>query len=561
MPIFQEAAVPNVHLNRSLHLALTHFRGKGLRSLVVLEEGQIFSLDLLWFFVQLLPVIRRDSSILCASAWNENGLAPYAADLTVLLRSDGFSSTAWLMEMDVLKALLPQWAKERASWRDWLLEQLRKSKKQCLVPEVSRVASATADCLRPELRPGPDAQALVEALRRQNAPVTASPSTCSGDEVQLERQSMRSVISGQLRSFLGDVMRMEASSFEDWFLWRWPGRQGMFYSQPLASVAELDAYLGYQPAFEEPEHARQVLSHAPLRLVLAAKATERGSWPHIAQHFGLSTDRPKGSYQGVIRLWWRNRLLYLVVDPNSPLLWSTERYQSSWRLGSGAPSPKLSGAHFAEHAKDPQLPAHRPIPPGAVLSAAPLGESCSRHCEAQGHVCVDGDLIAVAACAPPLTLSFGCNICEEEAASAAFPGLHRDTGRCGAGQKAPGAPQSSMMAADCSASAPRVRRFCVCRVALVQSPLLGKTHLRLRSPGLHFAHEMKKSNVDVASADRLEAFRTAMIKARPDALAKLNLFAEQNSLPEAPMLEYSNGNGIEHKEQNGHKTFPCTKAT
>ncbi|CAK9038933.1 unnamed protein product [Durusdinium trenchii] len=76
MPIFQEAAVPNVHLNRSLHLALTHFRGKGLRSLVVLEEGQIFSLDLLWFFVQLLPVIRRDSSILCASAWNENGLAP-----------------------------------------------------------------------------------------------------------------------------------------------------------------------------------------------------------------------------------------------------------------------------------------------------------------------------------------------------------------------------------------------------------------------------------------------------------------------------------------------------
>eukprot|EP00913_Durusdinium_trenchii_P030406 g28482.t1 len=197
-----------------------------------------------------------------------------------------------------------------------------------------------------------DTESVTEEVE-QNAPVTASPSTCSGDEVQLERQSMRSVISGQLRSFLGDVMRMEASSFEDWFLWRWPGRQGM----------------------------------------------------------------PKGSYQGVIRLWWRNRLLYLVVDPNSPLLWSTERYQSSWRLGSGAPSPKLSGAHFAEHAKDPQLPAHRPIPPGAVLSAAPLGESCSRHCEAQGHVCVDGDLIAVAACAPPLTLSFGCNICEEEARS------------------------------------------------------------------------------------------------------------------------------------------------
>eukprot|EP00434_Breviolum_minutum_P037737 symbB.v1.2.033465.t2/scaffold4158.1/size77177/2 len=75
-----------------------------------------------------------------------------------------------------------------------------------------------------------------------------------------------------------------------------------------------------------------------------------------------------------------------------------------------------------------------------------------------------------------------------EAATSAFPGLHRDTGRCAAGQRAPGAPHSRVMAGDCSASMPRVRRFCVCRLPLVASQSLGGgTNLRLRSPGLHFA--------------------------------------------------------------------------
>eukprot|EP00435_Cladocopium_sp_Y103_P073487 s72_g43.t2 len=532
-PIFQQAAQGSPHVRRSLEFARKHFAGKEMTSLLVLEEGQIFSLELLWFFVQLLPVLRHDESIFCASAWNENGLAPYVADLTVLHRSDNFSSIAWMLELRRVQPLLAAWKQEN-DWRNWLQQHMVDAKQQCIFPEVSRVGLASADCLRPSSGPSANAAAAaahVAKLRQLNVPVTAAPSTkCTEEEVQSQRVSLRSVTSGQLRGFLGDVLRMQAQSYEEWFLWRWPGRQGMFYSQAVRSVTELDVQLGYEPAFlEDAERPRQVLVRAPLRLVLTS--APGSAWAEVAKYFGFPSDRPRATYQGVIRFWWRNVVLYLVLDPSSPLLESTERYQSTWVRsafggGAAARSPQLSPAQFKDHLKDLQRPPHRAIPPGAAISAAPLGESCLRHCEAQGQLCVDADLTAVAACAPPVTLSFGCKICEEEAVTSAFPGLHRDTGRCAAGQPAPGASDAGIMAGDCSAAAPRVRRFCVCRLPLVQSSSVGgKTHLRLKSPGLHFAHEAKTSHADVASAESLEAFKASTVKARPNTYAKLNLFS------------------------------------
>ncbi|CAJ1370310.1 unnamed protein product [Effrenium voratum] len=247
LPVFQEAAAPGPHLLRSLTFSLRHFAGKPPKALVVLEEGQIFSLDLLWFFVQLLPVMSEDDSILCASAWNENGVSPYVADPTVVYRTDGFPPIAWMLTLPKLRKLLAM-SKDK-SWKDWLPEFMQDSKRQCLFPEVPRVALATADCLRQSRRgPGVDSAVLVATLARANLPVTAMPSVkCTEEEVQLQRLSARSAISGALRTHLGDARRLEAASFQEWFLWRWPGSQGMFHSKPVASVAELEAHLDYAP--------------------------------------------------------------------------------------------------------------------------------------------------------------------------------------------------------------------------------------------------------------------------------------------------------------------------
>lgn len=53
--------------------------------------------------------------------------------------------------------------------------------------------------------------------------------------------------------------------------------------------------------------------------------------------------------------------------------------------------------------------------------------------------------------------------------------------------------------------------------------------VRLRSPGLQFAAERKKSLVDVASVERLEAFQTARLRSqRP---ANLSSFAPPRGRP------------------------------
>ncbi|CAE7236174.1 HERC1 [Symbiodinium natans] len=117
-----------------------------------------------------------------------------------------------------------------------------------------------------------------------------------------------------------------------------------------------------------------------------------GDWTAVAKYFGLAEDRPRGSYRGVIRLWWRDLVLFLVVDATSPLLDAVERVHS--RFGGKQTFPRLTAQHFRVHGADPSLPPHRPIPPGADVGPAPLGESCARHCENQGQVCVDADLSA-----------------------------------------------------------------------------------------------------------------------------------------------------------------------
>ncbi|CAE7715375.1 Pomgnt1, partial [Symbiodinium sp. CCMP2456] len=127
-PVFTEAATPGNHLHRSLKFALRHFKKGSFRALLVLEEGQLFSLDLLWFFVQLLPAFSHDETLWCASALNENAYAQYVADPTVVLRSDGFSDQAWLMPLGILNRwILPEWPEDKSLWKTWLQDLLQGS--------------------------------------------------------------------------------------------------------------------------------------------------------------------------------------------------------------------------------------------------------------------------------------------------------------------------------------------------------------------------------------------------------------------------------------------------
>ena len=72
-------------------------------------------------------MVDEDESLLCASAWNDNGSAALAKDKKRLFRSDFFPGLGWMMSEHIWRELAPKWPK--AYWDDWLREpQQRKNR-------------------------------------------------------------------------------------------------------------------------------------------------------------------------------------------------------------------------------------------------------------------------------------------------------------------------------------------------------------------------------------------------------------------------------------------------
>ncbi|CAE8620257.1 unnamed protein product, partial [Polarella glacialis] len=131
----------NARMSRHLRAALSHAlneRFPKARSLLVVEEDMEAAPDMLWFFAQLEPLLHKDENLWCISAWNENGVATYAADLTALVRTDVFAgSLAWLLPAELYrKELLPSWPK--GNWAQHLRGRAVSAGRQCIVPEISR---------------------------------------------------------------------------------------------------------------------------------------------------------------------------------------------------------------------------------------------------------------------------------------------------------------------------------------------------------------------------------------------------------------------------------------
>ncbi|CAE8623977.1 unnamed protein product, partial [Polarella glacialis] len=427
------------------------------------------------------------------------------------------------------REILPLWPKDKNSWKPWLGRLFADKGAQCLFPEVSRVSLASADCLGKG--EGSDLSAPKVA-----SSMAAEPRKCSEEEAQLQRSSALSVMSGGLAVNLGDTSRLEAAAYRDLFLRSWPGGQGLQQSRALSSVEELEAFLGHEPLREastlykaENGDRDRALGQPPLRLVVRRQGVlqesrkRTDSWPSVAAYFGFSPNEPRATYMGIMRIWWRNLVLYLVVDPASPLLLEVEGAGLwSWFSG-GRHSPQVPGSAFARRlalGASLKEPPPRPVPPGVEVGAAPLGESCSRHCESRRQVCIDADLMAIASCAAPLTLAFGCKGCTELADDSSAPGLLRDSGHCVGGARAPGAPKGTdLRAGDCAASSPRVRRLCVCRKPRRRQRDLSAGALpRLMSPGRRFSREVSVATIETGtSAQRLGAFSAAVAGRLPGA--------------------------------------------
>ncbi|NXC92464.1 MGAT1 acetylglucosaminyltransferase, partial [Cercotrichas coryphoeus] len=114
------------------------FRTFRYRAAIVVEDDLEVAPDFFEYFQAVLPLLRRDPSLWCASAWNDNGkeglVDPGRAEL--LYRTDFFPGLGWLLLAELWDELEPKWPP--AFWDDWMRQPEQRRGRACVRPEVSR---------------------------------------------------------------------------------------------------------------------------------------------------------------------------------------------------------------------------------------------------------------------------------------------------------------------------------------------------------------------------------------------------------------------------------------
>ena len=94
--------------------------------------------DFFEYFAATAPLLYQDSSLLCVSAFNDNGQAAYASDASALYRTDFFPGLGWLVTRRLWEELGPKWPDAMGFWDDWLREPPQRRGRACIRPEASR---------------------------------------------------------------------------------------------------------------------------------------------------------------------------------------------------------------------------------------------------------------------------------------------------------------------------------------------------------------------------------------------------------------------------------------
>ncbi|XP_069158026.1 protein O-linked-mannose beta-1,2-N-acetylglucosaminyltransferase 1-like [Procambarus clarkii] len=107
---------------------------------IILEEDLYVALDFYSYFAQTAPLMDRDPSLYCVSAWNDMSQAGAGGDPTLVLRVDTMAGLGWLLSRRVYEDVMPNWPPydKLADWDMWLRLPENQKGRECLVPEVSR---------------------------------------------------------------------------------------------------------------------------------------------------------------------------------------------------------------------------------------------------------------------------------------------------------------------------------------------------------------------------------------------------------------------------------------
>lgn len=107
-------------------------------AVIIVEDDLDIAPDFFEYFLGTYPLLQKDPTLWCISAWNDNGktglIDPKAAD--VLYRTDFFPGLGWMMLKSLWTELQPKWPK--SYWDDWIRQPQQRKERACIRPEISR---------------------------------------------------------------------------------------------------------------------------------------------------------------------------------------------------------------------------------------------------------------------------------------------------------------------------------------------------------------------------------------------------------------------------------------
>lgn len=125
-------------ISRHYGWALKTVFKQGFESLIIVEDDLSIAPDFYEYFLGTYPILKKDRSLWCISAWNDNGkeglIDSSASEL--LYRSDFFPGLGWMMTKELWNELAPKWP--RAFWDDWIRQPEQRKERACIRPELPR---------------------------------------------------------------------------------------------------------------------------------------------------------------------------------------------------------------------------------------------------------------------------------------------------------------------------------------------------------------------------------------------------------------------------------------
>jgi len=124
---------------RHFKFALGHIfsRAERFDSVIIVEDDLDVAPDFFQYFSATKKILKKDPTLWCVSAWNDNGIKEHVKDPAKIFRSDFFGGLGWMMTRELWdNELKEKWTNR--FWDDWIRQPAQRKGRTCLRPEIGR---------------------------------------------------------------------------------------------------------------------------------------------------------------------------------------------------------------------------------------------------------------------------------------------------------------------------------------------------------------------------------------------------------------------------------------